>query len=111
VVDIIRRHYLGKLHQAGVKFYFYEPGNLHAKSVQIDGQIFCLSSANFDYRSFRYQYEIALLGKKPSILNQLKKHYEKTIELCGGFDYDNWLQRTGVEKLIEFILLPFRYLM
>lgn len=111
VVDIIRRHYLGKLHEAGIKFYFYEAGNLHAKSVQIDGQTFCLSSANFDYRSFRYQYEIALLGKKPAILNQLKEHYEKTIELCGSFDYDSWEQRAGVEKLIEFILLPFRYLM
>ena len=70
VVDIIRRHYAGILHRAGIKFKFYVPANLHAKSVMIDGEIFSLSSANFDYRSFRYQYEIALVGKNPSIIQQ-----------------------------------------
>ncbi len=111
VVDIIRRHYLGKLHQAGVKFYLYKPGNLHAKSIQIDGETFSLSSANFDYRSFRYQYEIALVGKNPDILSQLGEHYAETIKYCGDFDYQTWKERPGIEKLIEFILLPFRYLM
>lgn len=111
VVDIIRRHYLGKLYEAGVKFYFYLPGNLHAKSLMVDGEMFSISSSNFDYRSFRYQYEIALIGNKKSIVNQLKEHYAKVIEYSGDFDYKTWKERPNIEKLIEFILLPFRYLM
>ncbi|MBR1770245.1 MAG: phosphatidylserine/phosphatidylglycerophosphate/cardiolipin synthase family protein [Bacteroidales bacterium] len=111
IVDVIRRHYLGKLHEAGVKFHFYVPGNLHAKSVLIDGELFSLSSANFDYRSFRYQYEIALIGKEPSVVQQLKEHHEKTAQFCTGFDYKAWKERPGIEKIIEYILLPFRYLM
>ncbi|MBQ7985320.1 MAG: hypothetical protein IJ250_06770, partial [Bacteroidales bacterium] len=111
VVDIIRRHYAGILHRAGIKFKFYVPANLHAKSVMIDGEIFSLSSANFDYRSFRYQYEIALVGKNPSIIQQLKQHYAYTEQYSRDFDYDTWKQRSGIEKFVEWILLPLRYFM
>lgn len=111
VVDIIRRHYLGVLYEAGVKFKFYIPSNLHAKSVMIDDEVFSISSANFDYRSFRYQYEIALIGKEPSILKQLLSHYNYTEQYSRDFDYETWKQRPNIEKIIERILLPFRYLM
>ncbi len=111
VVDIIRRHYAGILYRAGVNFKFYVPANLHAKSVMIDDEIFCLSSANFDYRSFRYQYEIALVGKEKNILSQLREHYAYTEQYSKDFDYESWANRPNIEKLIEWILLPFRYLM
>lgn len=111
VVDIIRRHYLGLLHESGVELHFYAAGNLHAKSIMIDNKIFSISSANFDYRSFRYQYEIALIGTEQTIINQLKDHFEYTLQLCRGFDYESWKNRSKIEKIIETILLPFRYLM
>lgn len=111
IVDIIRSQFLGKLYEAGVKFHFYVPGNLHAKSLMIDNEIFSISSANFDYRSFRYQYEIALIGRQRDIVEQLQDHYEYTFRFCREFDYKAWLQRSRIEKIIEWILLPFRYLM
>ncbi len=111
VVDIIRRHYLGRLYEAGIKFFFFLPGNLHAKSLMVDGEIFSISSANFDYRSFRYQYEIALIGNKKNILSQLKEHYKQVEQQSGTFNYSFWKERPGIDKIIEFILLPFRYLM
>ena len=111
VVDILRRHYIGKLYEAGVKFKFYVPANLHAKTIMTDDETFCISSANFDYRSFRYQYELALVGKEKSIVEQLQQHYFYTEQYSRDFDYDNWKQRPGIDKLIEYILLPFRYLM
>lgn len=111
VVDIIRRHYLGKLYEAGIQFYFYFPSNLHAKSLMIDGKTFSLSSSNFDYRSFRYQYEIALIGSNEEILKQLEEHHNYTFQYSRGFDYENWKNRPSIDKLIEYILLPFRYWM
>ena len=111
VVDIIRRHYLGLLYEKGVQFRFYIPGNLHAKSLLIDDEVFSISSANFDYRSFRYQYEIALIGKHKHIIEQLKSHYEYTLQLCRNFDYRSWKERPKIDKIIEFVLLPLRYLM
>lgn len=111
VVDIIRRHYLGILYQQGVKFKFYVPSNLHAKSLLVDEEIFSISSANFDYRSFRYQYDIALIGKEKTIIEQLLNHYEYTAKFCRDFDYKSWQERPAVDRICEYLLLPFRYLM
>ena len=110
VVDIIRRHYLGGLHQAGIKLYFYTAGNLHAKGVMIDQELFSISSANFDYRSFRYQYELALIGKEPSLIAPLREHFDSTLKYCNSFDFQKWKKRSTIDKIIECILLPFRYL-
>ncbi len=110
VVDIIRRHYLGTLHRAGVKLYLYSAGNLHSKGVMIDSETFSISSANFDYRSFRYQYELALIGKEEQILSQLREHFDSTLKYSDSFDYQAWKNRPTIDRIIEFILLPFRYL-
>jgi cardiolipin synthase len=109
-VDIIRRHFLGILHEAGVKIYFYTQSNLHSKGLMIDNQIFSISSANFDYRSFRYQYELALIGKEKAIIPQLRQHFDSTMKHCTSFNYQEWKNRSLFQRLSEVILLPFRYL-
>jgi cardiolipin synthase len=109
-VDIIRRHFLGILHEAGVKIYFYTQSNLHSKGLMIDNQIFSISSANFDYRSFRYQYELALIGKEKAIIPQLRQHFDSTLKHCTSFNYQEWKKRSFFQRISEVILLPFRYL-
>lgn len=110
-VDIIRRHYLGQLAEKGIDIQFYELGNLHAKGLLIDDEIFSIGSANFDYRSFRYQYEITLLGKEEAILPLFQDHLKQSLRYCSSFDYEKWKKRSTIEKIIENLLLPFRYLM
>jgi len=110
MVDILRNKYFGMMHKNGVKLLFYTPYNLHAKLLIIDRQIFSVSSANFDYRSFRYQYEIALIGSEQEILRQLDQHVRETLRSSEPFDYPRWKNRPKIEKIFEYILLPFRYL-
>lgn len=110
-VDIIRRHYLGLLAEKGIDIQLYELGNLHAKGLLIDDETFSVGSANFDYRSFRYQYEISLIGKDETILSLLQDHLRQSIRYCRPFDYTKWKKRSTIEKIIENLLLPFRYLM
>jgi cardiolipin synthase len=109
MVDILRNKYLGLLHDAGIKLLFYLPHNLHAKLLVIDGEIFSISSANFDFRSFRYQYEVALIGSEPDILRQLQDHVDETIRNSQGLDYLEWKRRPLIEKIFEYVLLPFRH--
>jgi len=109
MVDILRNKYLGLLHDAGVKLLFYLPHNLHAKLLMIDDEMFSISSANFDFRSFRYQYEVALIGSDPEIVRQLRVHIDETISNCQGLDYLEWKRRPLIEKIFEYILLPFRH--
>lgn len=110
MVDILRNKYFGMMHKSNVELLFYTPHNLHAKLMIIDQNIFCVSSANFDYRSFRYQYEIALIGNEPLILKQLEAHVKETLRYSEAFDYRRWINRPKIEKIFEYILLPFRHL-
>jgi len=110
MVDILRNKYFGMMHKNNVRLLFYTPHNLHAKLILIDRQTFSVSSANFDYRSFRYQYEIALIGQDPATLRQLDAHVEETLRNSEPFDYHRWMNRPKIEKIFEYILLPFRHL-
>ncbi len=109
MIDILRNKYLGLLHKAGIRLLFYLPNNLHAKLLLTDEEIFSISSANFDYRSFRYQYEVALIGSDPEILRQLHEHIEETVRNSEVLDYDEWIRRPLIEKIFEWFLLPFRH--
>lgn len=111
MIDILRNKYLGLLYKNNVKLLFYLPHNLHAKLLFIDNRIFSVSSSNFDYRSFRYLYEIALIGKDLDIVRQLQEHLQETLNNSEDFSYEAWLNRPMIEKIFERILVPFRHLL
>ncbi len=111
LVDILRNKYLGPLHKKGIRFLFYEPNNLHAKLILIDRKFFGVGSSNFDYRSFRYMFEIMLFGNEYNISRQINEHIMKTIKFSIPFVYDTWEDRPPIEKFFEWLLLPFRHLL
>lgn len=108
MANVLREYYLGKLHQAGIKLYFYLPDNLHAKFMIVDDQ-FMVSTANFDYRSFRYQFEVGLFGSDDNILAQLHHHNNITFSESVEFDYEKWKNRGRWHKFKEWSILPIRH--
>ena len=108
MANILREYYLGKLSLAGVKFYFYLPDNLHAKFMVVDNQ-FMISTANFDYRSFRYQFEVGLFGTDTDILKQLRDHNNVTASESVEFDYNKWKNRGLYHKIKERAMIPIRH--
>ncbi len=110
LVDLLRDKYLGFYYQNKIKIFYYRPGNLHAKCILIDNEIFAIGSANFDYRSFRYLHEILLLGKYPPIVRLLKAHLDETLVSCVEFNYQSWSRRPLFEKIFGWFLIPFRHL-
>ncbi len=111
VVDLLRSRYLGPLYEHGVNLLFYTSENLHAKDLLVDEETFVIGSANFDYRSFRYQHEIIISGSQPEIINQLKAHIVTTQENTVPFDYEAWIRRPKIQKFFEYLFLPFRHLL
>jgi len=111
LIDILRNKYLGPLYQKGVVFNFYEHNNLHAKLMLVDDKIISIGSSNFDYRSFRYMFEIMLFGENAEIAEQIKSHIYKTLQNSTSFNYKQWLKRPLINKFFEYILLPFRHLL
>ncbi len=111
LIDVLRNKYLGPLHKSGVRFLFFTPNNLHAKILLIDNRRFAVGSSNFDYRSFRYMYEIVLVGEEESIAVQIRNHIVQTISDTVPFDYKRWLDRPLINRFFEWLLLPFRHLL
>ena len=111
VVDYMRNFLLGSLHKNGVKIYFFQPGNIHAKLILVDNKLFSIGSSNFDYRSFRYMYEINLSGENSEIVALVADYIDETLEQCAKFDLETWGKRSFWEILVAVILIPFRKLL
>jgi cardiolipin synthase A/B len=111
LIDILRNKYFGMMYKSGVNFLFYELNNLHAKMMLVDKKTFAIGSSNFDYRSFRYMYEIMLIGNNKDIASQVNTHMKKTMSDSIKFNYNNWKNRPLINKFFEWILLPFRHLL
>lgn len=107
VVDVLRNRYIAPLFEKGADIRLYKPNNLHAKLLLVDNQ-FSIGSANFDYRSFRYQHEIVIIGQEQEILDQLKDHVSKSMIDSETFDYDNWKNRSLITKIHEQLIIPIR---
>ena len=109
-IDLLRNKYLGQFHKNGVQLLFYTPNNLHAKCMLVDGQRFSVGSSNFDYRSFRYQFEIMISGKDQEVVRLLSDHLQKTEAQCVPFDYEVWENRGTITKFVEWLMFPIRKL-
>lgn len=107
--DILRNKYLGHLIRENISILYYRPHNLHAKLMLIDGETFVIGSSNFDYRSFRFMHEINLVGNDKNIINTLQAHIETSKTDCIDFNYDLWLKRPWILKVIEWLLVPVRH--
>lgn len=69
------QYYAKQLAKYGVKIYFYRKGFLHAKTIVVDGKVSSVGSANFDFRSFKLNFEINAFLYDESISNQLRSIY------------------------------------
>lgn len=109
-VDLLRNKYMGYYYENDIRMMFYTPGNLHAKVLLIDNELFGLGSPNVDYRSFRYMHEVMLFGRNPDVVREVKQHIQNTLQYSVLFDHKTWMRRPRFEKVLGWILLPFRHL-
>jgi len=109
-IDLLSSKYLGFYHANKISLVFYTLSNLHAKLLLIDGEIFGLGSPNIDYRSFRYQFEVMLFGTHKGIIEEVRSHIDETLINCQDFDHHSWLRRPRIEKVLGWLLLPFRHM-
>jgi len=61
LVSAAARSYYDELLVAGVRIFEYQQNMLHAKAMLVDQHHVLIGSANFDYRSFRVNFELSVL--------------------------------------------------
>ncbi|MFT4179856.1 MAG: cardiolipin synthase [Thermomonas sp.] len=71
------RSYYDDLLAAGVKVYEYGPRLLHSKTLLVDDHLAIIGSANFDYRSFRLNFESSILFDDEGVAAMLAQQIER----------------------------------
>ncbi len=111
IIDILCAKYFGALHKNGINIYFYGPKILHSKLMIVDGENFSVGSANLDFRSMLFQFEINLFGKNKAMADELKNHFNQTLAESKLFDYKKWEKRSIISKILERLLMLIRRLL
>lgn len=111
IVDYVRESILGKLHKRGAKILYYNLGNLHSKLLTIDDTWFSVGSANMDHRSFKYMFEIALLGNNPVVNALVNEHISHTQNMSLEFDVKIWKSRPLFKRILALMIAPFSHLL
>jgi len=109
-IDLLSSKYYGYYYSNKISLIFYTLNNLHAKLLLIDSETFGLGSPNIDYRSFRYQHEVMLFGTHIGIIQEIRNHIDETLLNCQEFDHHSWMRRPRIEKVLGWLLLPFRHM-
>ena len=71
-----------ELLKAGGRVYIYENGFLHSKTMVVDGRIASCGTANFDYRSFKLNFEVVAFLYNSEIAQQMQEAFMSDLADC-----------------------------
>jgi cardiolipin synthase len=97
-----RRSY-GKLLQAGVRIFEYQPGMIHAKILVIDDLWAVVGSTNFDNRSFGLNDEVNLAAMDTAFAARLNRDFAQDLAESREISYEHWRGRSLVERGPEML--------
>lgn len=91
--------YLRDLLEAGVRFYYYTKGYMHAKTILVDSQTCSIGTANMDIRSFALNYEINALIYDEIIAKILETQFMVDLEFSREFTRENYDRLSRLKRL------------
>jgi cardiolipin synthase len=97
----------GKLLEAGVEIFEYQPTMFHCKVMVVDDFLVSTGSTNFDNRSFRLNDEANLNIYNAEFAAQMRAVFEKDLAKSHRITLEQWQQRPLTEKIMEHTLSLF----
>lgn len=101
LADYASYSYLGALMRAGVKVYLYEKGFLHAKTLVSDGALSVIGSANLDFRSFSYNFEICAYVYDGQLAGSMHRQFMHDISCSRLLTLREYESRGLYRRLLE----------
>jgi cardiolipin synthase len=98
----------GRLLQAGVQIYEYQPALLHAKTMVIDGRWATVGSTNLDPRSLALSQEINVVVYDRAFARRMEDVFAADLAQAKPVDYDAWRRRGVRGRLFELMVFPIR---
>ena len=93
--------FIGELASLGAKTYIYENGFIHTKMIIIDDEVTSLGSANFDYRSFKLNFELNAFLYDYKTTKKFRKIFLEDIEKSTLVSYSKYQQRSLIIRIKE----------
>ena len=109
-LDPVTNYYLGDLLKYGAKVYKYN-GYIHAKTMIIDSELCCIGSVNMDMRSLQVDDEVCGIFYKKDFALKYTKIFNDDVLACKIYTYEDFLNRSRKEKIMEVLFFPLAPLM
>lgn len=104
IADYATMSHLGELLESGIKVYLYRGGVLHCKSVVCDDYISSIGSANLDFRSFFYNFEISAFVYDRRVAVDLKECFIDDMERCSQLTLNEYRSRPFAKRCVESLV-------
>lgn len=96
--------YIEQCAQAGIKFYLYNSGMLHSKTIIVDDEFSTVGSTNFDFRSFEHNFEGNMFMYSREVNAQLAEIFAEDQKECTRINISHWRKRPLIDKALESVL-------
>lgn len=103
IVQFASLSYVEELMLAGVEFYQYTKGFVHAKIIIIDDLLGSVGTANMDMRSFFYNFEMIALLFDESSVSELITDFKQDLEHSKKIDLREFQLRPKLQKGAELL--------
>ena len=90
-----------------IRIFEYQATTLHAKVCLIDNWA-TVGSANFNHRSFIYDYELNVVLCKPETLEEIKQQFLNDFQRSEEIHAKKWNTRSLFDRCLETMVLPFK---
>jgi cardiolipin synthase len=91
--------YFKEVAAAGVKIYLYQAGYFHAKTLNIDGVICTIGTANIDIRSFSLNYEANAVIYDEEKAQELERDFLEDLKHCIEWRVEEYEKRSVYLRL------------
>lgn len=105
-VDSVGWSYYGRLLAMGCTLFLYQPVELHAKAVAVDGRWATLGSMNLDRLSFHLNLEGNISTTRPDIVSAIEKELDAMAEASKEVKHKDWQARPFYRKLLGALGRP-----
>ena len=100
-INQTRYSFIGELAQYGAQTYIYDNGFIHTKMIIIDDEVTSLGSANFDYRSFKLNFELNAFMYDEKTTREFRQIFLKDIEKSTLVSYSKYQERSVIIRIKE----------
>lgn len=98
------KSYLVDIMKAGVKVYLYGGGFLHSKTYVSDDYLSSVGSANIDFRSFHYNFEVSAFVYGKEVAIALKENFFEDMKSCRQLSLNSFMKgRSFKERCLESV--------